>query len=423
MFIERSTAKIRGVRLLFVLAGLLPCVALAGWAVIRHSPARRDAFCRRAEMSLGLPVAVAAVEHVRPGAVRLRECTITAPGGGELAVPVVEVETSADEVRIRIPAVSCGPTAAGALSAVARAWLEEPVRFPLNWIVEIADFSWEIGDRGTISPTATSRGEAPAFPLRIECVAAGDARAVRVHRIDRDGDRDEVRVIVTSETPRRYDVRGAISTPVPWSVVAAVLSSTVASELPLGADCSLVGTIEAKADGPEWSFTCHGALEGVDLAVLCAAGRHRLEGLMTVVIDRFEWESGRLVALEARGSAVRGRIAQSLLGGLVTSCGCRPGPAFRSLDGKPMRPFDELDVEVGIDGRGVRLSAAEGRSGALARRQGLALVDEPSSTVPLDRLAWLIAPTDAPAMPASAASAWLMRLLPPPETQGRQDGF
>lgn len=144
---------------------------------------------------------------------------------------------------------------------------------------------------------------------------------------------------------------------------------------------------------------------------------------MTVVVDRFQWESGRLVAMEAKGSAVRGRIAQSLLGGLVTSCGCRPGPAFRPLDGEPMRPFDELDVEVGIDGRGVRLSAAEGRSGALARRQGIALVDEPSSPVPLDRLAWLIAPTDAPAMPASAASAWLMRVLPPPETPGRQAGF
>ena len=151
---------------------------------------------------------------------------------------------------------------------MARAWLEEPVRFPLNWIVEIAAFSWEIRDPGTVSPTATGRGEAPAFPLRIECVAAGDARAVRVHRVDRDGGRDEVRVIATSDAPRRYDVRGAISTPVPWSVVAAVLSPTVASELPLGAGCSLAGTVEATADGPEWSFTCHGALEGVDLAVL-----------------------------------------------------------------------------------------------------------------------------------------------------------
>ena len=54
MFIERSTARIRGVRTLFVLVGAMPCAVLVAWAVIRHAPAHRDALCRQVEHVLGM---------------------------------------------------------------------------------------------------------------------------------------------------------------------------------------------------------------------------------------------------------------------------------------------------------------------------------------------------------------------------------
>ena len=43
MFIERSAGRIRLTRLIFVVAGLVPCLLLAGWAVHRGSTAHRDA--------------------------------------------------------------------------------------------------------------------------------------------------------------------------------------------------------------------------------------------------------------------------------------------------------------------------------------------------------------------------------------------
>ena len=133
---------------------------------------------------------------------------------------------------------------------------------------------------------------------------------------------------------------------------------------------------------------------------------------MTVEVERLEWDADRLVTGAATVSAVRGTVAQSLLGGLVTTCGCRAGPAFQSLSGEPLRAFDDFVVRVAIDSGGLHLSAGENRSGALARRQGLALLQEPAGVVSLDRLAWLIGPADAPAVPASAATSWLMRMLP-----------
>jgi hypothetical protein len=137
-------------------------------------------------------------------------------------------------------------------------------------------------------------------------------------------------------------------------------------------------------------------------------------------VERLEWDADRLVALAATVSAVRGTVAQSLLGALVTTCGCRAGPAFQSLSGEPLRAFDDLVVRVAIDSRGLRLSAGENRSGALARRQGLSLLDEPAGVVSLDRLAWLIGPADAPAVPASAATSWLMGVLPAAGTAPRR---
>lgn len=420
MFIERSVAKIRGVRTLFVLLGILPCAVLVGWAAVRHSATHRDAMRRRAEAVLGMPVSIGAVEHVRPGAMRLRECAIAA-GAGEtvLAIPEVEVETSADEVRLRLPAATCGPSAVAALARLAGAWLDEPVRFPRAWIVEIDAFDWEGSavDAG-LGGAADDAGAGRPFALRIECVAAGGARAVRLRRDAEHEGGDELRVIVTDGSPRRYEVRASIREPVPWSVVRPVLAPGVAVGLPMASATRLNGSL-AMVSGPDgWTGHASGLIEGIDLGSLSAAGRISLEGALELKVERLEWDAGRLVGVEANGSAVRGRIAQSLLGALVSTCGCRPGPAFQSLGAEPMRPFDDLEVGIALDAQGVRLSAGADRDGSLMRRQGLSLLDEPRGAIPFDRLAWLAAPAGGPAVPVSAASSWLMRLLPVPAGRG-----
>ena len=412
MFIERSTAKIRGIRMLFVVFGLVPCAGLVAWAVLRHAPAHREAIRHEAEQVIGMPLTVGVVEHIRPGALRLRDCLLTAPDGRPLlALPEMEVETSASEVRLRLPAVSCSPTAVAALAGVARGWLEEPVRFSKAWVIDVGRVAWDRSDQERARHDAVASSGDESFPLRIECVAAGDSRAVRVHRVDRGEEGDEVRVIATAGSPRRHELRGHVHTPIPWSVVQALLPPAFGSTR-LGPAALVSGEVEASTTGGGWSGVATGLVEGGRLEDMAAGGRYQIEGPMTVEVERLEWDADRLVTGAATVSAVRGTVAQSLLGGLVTTCGCRAGPAFQSLSGEPLRAFDDFVVRVAIDSGGLRLSAGENRSGALARRQGLALLQEPAGVVSLDRLAWLIGPADAPAVPASAATSWLMRMLP-----------
>jgi len=92
--------------------------------------------------------------------------------------------------------------------------------------------------------------------------------------------------------------------------------------------------------------------------------------------------------------------------------GCRPGPAFRSLAREEVRRFDDLGAMLRIGPGGVDLRATLGWDGSLARIQGLSILDEPPGVVPLDRLAWLLSPPGATAVPASRATAWLLDWFP-----------
>jgi hypothetical protein len=84
MFIERSAGRIRLTRLIFVVAGLVPCLLLAGWAVHRGSTAHRDAVRAAWQAAVGLPLDVAAITHPRPGVLSSRNIDhpcVLRPGG------------------------------------------------------------------------------------------------------------------------------------------------------------------------------------------------------------------------------------------------------------------------------------------------------------------------------------------------------
>jgi hypothetical protein len=396
MFIERSAAKIRRARTLFVLLGILPCAVLVGWAVVWRSESHRDAIRGEAERALGMPIVIGAVDHVRPGGLRLRGCGLVGAAGEViLAMSDVEVEATADEVRVRLPAVRCGPEAVAALVRIARAWLDEPVRFRRAWIVEVGSWEWTTAGSGRSAdepmPTASTGSR---FPLRIECVAAGEARAVRVFRETGEAEGDEIRVITTAGSPCRHEVRATIRQPLPWNVIRPALPPALAAALSLGTAAVLTGNLDARFDDEGWSGIADGLVEDVDLEEVSAGRPHRLGGLLAVAIERLEWRCGRLEALRATGAAARGRISQSLLGALVSACGCRPGPAFHSLAGEVMRPFDDLSVAADLNADRLMLKAGPNRGGSLARRQGLSLVDEPSVVIPLARLGPLLGAGD-----------------------------
>ncbi|MFM1996158.1 MAG: hypothetical protein RLZZ111_545 [Planctomycetota bacterium] len=413
MFIERSASRIRLMRTVFVLLGLLPCLTLGGWAALRHSRLHREALERRAEQVLGLSLACGGVEHVRPDALRLRSCRLSSPTGGlVLEAPLIDVETSADEVRVSIARVDCTPALARGLLGLAADWLGQPGRFPRNCVVDVAEFHWS----GHPSPPGAASG------LRLECVAANGARAIRARRGGAgDAPADEVRLrrvpenAVPADAPAppgapRFELEAHLSEPVPVAVVEALLGVETGG-LPLGAEAGISGDVTLAVEDDRFSGTAAVRLERIDLAVFSRHMPHRLSGEATVSCPNLVLAKGRIASCDARVDMSRGRVAQRLLDAAVSVLGCRPGPAFRSLTGEETRAFDDLALSIKVVRSGIELRADPARAGGLARVQGLALLEEPRSAVPLDRLAWFLAPPGAVALPASRATAWLLERL------------
>lgn len=433
MFIERSAARIRLARTLFVMLAVLPCAGLCGWAAVRHSRGHREAIERRCEQVIGLPLAIGSVEYVRPNAMRLRDCRLSSPSGAVVLVaPAIELESLASELRVTLGRLDCTPELARVLAGLARDWLRQPARFPVDCVVDVGDFSWRPRQSAAAEGTqlgALGPAHAAARSLHVECVAANGSRAVRVRRSAEGGEvPDEVRVVagnlsdaggegvapqsdgirpVEQGDAEGLEVVGTIAEPLPIAVLEA-LAGLEAGTLPLGAEAAVSGTIAAWLDGGLSRGSARGRIERIDLAAASLHLPHRVSGEALLAIDQVQWSRGRIMACECQCSVTRGRVGQRLLDACVSALGCRPGPAYRSLARDEVRSFDDVSALLRLDSSGIELRAAPGRSGSLARIQGLSILEEPQVTVPLDRLAWLLAPPGAVAVPASRATAWML---------------
>ena len=434
MFIERSAARIRLMRTLFVLLGILPCAGLCGWAAVRHSGAHRQAIELRCEQVIGLPVAIGRIEHVRPNVMRLHDCRLSSASGHEvLRATAIEVESLASELRVTLGRLDGTPELARVLARLAGEWLRQPARFPVDCVVDVSDFSWRqrrpSGAIGAPLADPASAGEQRARSLHVECVAANGSRAIRVRRtVDEGQAADEVRVVaghlagadgqdagsapggaepVDHVGATGLEVNGTITQPLPLAVFEA-LTGLQAGALPLGDDAVVSGTVAALLDDGQASGSAQGRVDRIDLAAASRHLPHRVSGEAVVAVERLAWSRGRITACECECSVSRGRLSQRLLDACVSALGCRPGPAYRSLAREEVRVFDDASALLRIDSAGIDLRAAPERAGSLVRTQGLSIVDEPRMPVPLDRLAWLLAPPGSVAVPASAATAWLL---------------
>jgi hypothetical protein len=406
MFVARSSGRIRFTRTAFVLAGLLPCAGLIGWAVHLRSAGHREAVRRAWEQAVGLPVGTAGIEHVRPGTIRARACTLGAPDGGVvLAADSVEVEVSAAEVRVRLDALRCDAAGARLLAGLAAEWLERGARFRRDCVVEVADFAWRSG-----------AGDSPSAALRIECVAQGDSRAVRVVLRSSDATEDEVRVVRTvgPDLPAgvAWQVEAACANPVPFEILAAVAADAPLAGLPLGTTATATGSLSAVRGAGAWRGQAQGRLANVDLAASTGPFPGRATGQAELIVRKVAWEDGRLLDCAVACRARDGRVEQRLLDALVSVVGCRPGPAFGGDGARAERPFSEVACELVIDGRGVEVRGADHLVGAVVTNERGAVLHEPPGAVPPERIAWLLAAPAAVYVPSAGAGAWLLSILP-----------
>lgn len=404
MFIARSSGRVRFARLAFVLAGLLPCAGLVAWAVQLRSAGHRDSVRRAWAQAVGLPVGLARIEHVRPGTIRARDVTLGATAAGPvLAADVAEVETAATEVRVRLGSLRCDAEAARLLVGLAAEWLERGARFPRDCVVEVADFDWQPA-AGAAAPTA----------LRIECVAQGDARAVRVVRRWDDAG-DELRLVRSAgpDAPGgvAWEVEAACARPIPLSILAAVAGDRPVAGLSLGATATVEGSLTASRGAGAWRGHARGRVQGVDLAACTAALPGRASGAAELVVRGLDWDDGRLLNGVVELRAGPGRVEQRLLDALVSVAGCRPGVAFAG-GGAVERGFTATACEFAIDGRGVEVRGLDRGDGAVVVADQAVVLHQPAAAVAPERIAWLLAPPTAVYVPSAGSGGWLLSILP-----------
>jgi hypothetical protein len=416
MFIVRSAAKIRVVRLAFLVVCVLPCGLLVGWAVERRSDRHRAAIIAAVGRAIGASVTADGVQHLRPGVMRLRQCVVAgADGRPVLAAPMIEIEDAGSELRVRIDQLDCDAAAARWLSQLGWAWLGQEARFPRTCIVDVAALSWRVAP----DPQA-GRHEATAAvahrPLRVECVARPQARAIRCVRPSRGERTSEelVRIVRSRPGPEaaspapQWEVDVDWREPVPLPVAAAFLGG----DLQLGAEATLTGTLHASCQEDAWEGTADGHLAGIDLAACGAAVGIRADGLARVDIKQVAWSGDRLRECEIECLAGPGRVEQRWLEAVATALACRAGPAFRSLQNEPERAFDVAGCVLRVGERGCSLASPARLAGPLVTAAGLSVLDPPLTSVPAERLAWLLAAPQAVGVPSQGPGAWLMSRLP-----------
>jgi hypothetical protein len=432
MFIPRSMARLRLARVVFLALAIVPTAAIGGWAAYLRSGWHRNGVRITWQRALGLPVDIGTVEHPRPGVQRLGACTIAgADGRARLTLPGAELETTATELRLRVPRLRCDDEAAGLLAMLAADWLARGERFDRNCVIEIDDFDWADARAVDRAASGVSAGE-----LRVECVATTEARAVRVvrrppERADASAAVSELRVVriaprddvetagatpVDARSIRAADVRvtvsGTAAEPIPFDVVAGLARDTSLCEWSLGTSARVAGRIDLAWDERGWDGVMTGRVEGIDLAACAAAAGLRAAGDATVDVRSIRWSAGRLAECELACETGPGEIAQAFLEGLVGALGCRRGVATRDAAPPALQPFAAAGAVVRINEGGLEVLAAPRFGGALAIAATDAILWPPPAPVPVERLAWLLAPPDAPHVPAGGPGAWLMSIMP-----------
>ena len=412
MFIARSEARVRAARLAFVLLAALPAAGLVSWAAYLRSDAHRAAVEREWQTATGLPLAIGRVEHPRPGVIRAVDCLL--PAGSDrpaFAVPLIELESSADEDRLRIDRLACDPAAASLFAAAARAWLMESLRFRRTCIVEVADFHWA-GE-----PLPESPVDRPvAVPLRIECVVRDDSRAVRAVRRGTGG--DEVRIVRhlrqgPADALDRFEIDAVCSEPVPLAVLATAggISPDVATVA--AAAARVAGELHAVREGGRWRGTAHGRVTGLDLAPLAALVGSRAAGTAALEVARLEWDHSRLQHGLIEAFTGPGWIDGRLFDRLVLATGARPGAASENTT-EAGRSFDAAACLATVGEHGVQFLPTPRLPAALAVRASGIVLAPPTAPVPGDRIAWMLTAPGTAFGPSAGPGAWLMSVLPPP---------
>jgi hypothetical protein len=398
MFVERSAARIRVVRTLFVFGCLLPTLGLAGWAAYRHSSAALDPLLAEWSASVGFVVEVDTVEHLRPSVVRVHNLLLQDATGRRVAgASEAEVEERQEGTLLLLPKLGVDRFAVASFAAAAHRWLTEPVRFPRGGAIRIEELSWNTANASRI-----------LGGFRIEFVVVGTDRAIRIRR-DPDDD-DELRLrLVDSPEGLQLEALLTCERGLPAELVAAASGwlprfgpqAIIQGQLVATASCDV--DVERRW---QWSGRGKGMVTGVDLAALAAAAGQAAQGEAVLRVESLSLEAGRITAAAFLLSSDEGAIGRGLFERMVAVLGCRPGPAAPRVSGAdwlagPVVPFEKAAVAIELDRSGMVLKAAGLGGATLVAARGEALLEAAGEAISFERFAWLFAAPATDRLPAT----------------------
>ncbi|MFM8579611.1 MAG: hypothetical protein ACKOCN_12560 [Planctomycetaceae bacterium] len=429
-FVPHAAARVRLVRCLFVAACLVPSIGLGAWGLHLRGSSHREAVLRKASEAMGLRVTAEAMDHLRPGVLRLRGVRIDSAA---ISLESLMIERADHEIRVSVPRWSGSVESFRSAVGFLRNWLNDPLRCPFDWVIDIGDIV--ITPSGMASTGEPSDGAWSMDGARVECVAGDDTRAVRIRREPFDG--DEVRFRLSIPDPGADSVGDGpacsvdvdIDRPVPLEWLCAAMGWP---ELPKGEGrpglfsghvrVTLDGSERASISSGEGAFT----IDGFETSCLAPIlGSHAvLQGRLRLDVETVGVVGGVVDHASASVRVDPGHISRSLLEQWVQHLGCQRGDAFpvvvsRVSDPAITRPtgistggngplvaFDRLVFRLLVKDESLRFFP-EGTQAIMIAPDGRNILAAPPAAVSLERVAWAFADPSASAVPLSPVTRWL----------------
>lgn len=393
-------------RVLFVALCLLPTCGVAGWTYYQRLPGHRAACQQTLARQLGLSVQLGAVEHTRPGALRLNAVELRDPETNELIARAATIEATrhGDDwwLTLTQPEIALGGCRSlGEL-------LERRMRWPTD--ARPGQLHVSAGQAQVIAgtkrwPIEQLAGTLIPSPERVEARLAfrwQGAAAVQpaALKLVRDRARAEPTTLVDLQT-------GGVPFP------AALLGPWIDCPGWLGHESTLLGraTVECGRQIQRW--TVRGRLEGVELVQLVNEHfAHELTGDAQIELD-VEGYGSRVLRASGLLAAQRGTIGRPLmaaLGSELEMTAAQLPPAM----GEHLR-YEELRLRYALDEHGSLTLRGESRyaEGALLVDANGVLLREPPTIQDSEGLIRVLAARPgARQAPVPLRTAQLMQILP-----------
>ncbi len=403
-------------RAVFLLACLLPTVAVAACAVWRHLPGQVRSCERDLTARLGLPVKLDAVSHPRPGVVSYEGLELIDPETGRMLFRTrsLEVDSTGTVTLLIVSQAEVSGAHHQRLWQLLQSQFVDrraasEVRFTAGEVTidgqpqasTLIDVEGRIG-RDDAGAEATLR-------FRVAGLKMGQPALLRVATTSKQG---------RSSTTIHLET-GSASLP---CSLAAVMLPDVGH---LGPDAHFAGHIVAEQSAAGWNGHLVGEFRGLDLySLVTARYPHRLNGPAQLSIGEARFHAGRLSRATGTLSAGPGVVSGSLLDSAAASLSVlRPGSAGTA---DQLVFYEEFVAGFAIDENGLEIQGHCGRRGSghiMVNRSGVLLADPPRQPVPVVALVRTLVPQNAVQVPATRETEALIGWLPVPHIQRpRQPG-